>query len=94
VQDAGAAALDRCGMSRSVDAVAGASTPVELDALVVQNASNMPIAFDPPPTHAMTASGKPADLVEQLRSRLFADDLLEVATIAGNGWGPAAVPKM
>ena len=39
----------------------------------------MPIAFDPPPTQAATASGSRPVSVEHLRARLLADDLLEVA---------------
>ena len=43
----------------------------------------MPIAFEPPPTQAATASGQPAGELEHLRARLVADDLLEVADHRG-----------
>ena len=39
----------------------------------------MPMAFEPPPTHAVTASGSAPVSVEHLLARLLADDLLEVA---------------
>ncbi|MDQ1113646.1 hypothetical protein QE418_003094 [Microbacterium testaceum] len=47
----------------------------------------MPIAFDPPPTHAKTASGEAAEALEELGAGLFADDLLEVADHRREGVG-------
>ena len=39
----------------------------------------MPIAFEPPPTHAIDARGQPPAALEQLRARLVADHALQVA---------------
>ena len=43
------------------------------------NASKMPMALLPPPTHAITASGSRADQLQALRSRFAADHRLELA---------------
>ena len=44
------------------------------------NAVNVPIAFDPPPTHATTKSGSlPSRSSRHLRARFVADDALELA---------------
>ena len=79
VQHAGTTAFDGCRVARGVDAVAGRLDAVELDALVVEerveHADRVGAAADA----RDDGVGQPADLVEQLRARLFADDLLEVA---------------
>ena len=79
VQDAGAAALDRGGMARGVDPVAGGLDAVEPHAFVieegVEHADRVRAAADA----RDDGIREPADLVEELRARLFADDLLEVA---------------
>ena len=54
----------------------------------------MPIAFDPPPTQAMTASGRrpvSASSCARASSEMI---FWKSRTIAGKGCGPAAVPKM
>ena len=47
--------------------------------VVREEAWKMPMAFEPPPTQAATASGQPAGELEHLRAGLLADDPLEVA---------------
>ncbi len=54
--------------------------------------ANMPIAFEPPPTQAVTASGS-----RPYRSSTWALASVEITrcssrTIFGNGCGPATVP--
>ena len=44
-----------------------------------RKSANRPIAFDPPPTQATTASRQAPDLLEHLRARLAADHPLELA---------------
>ncbi len=79
VQDAGAAALDRCRVALGVDAVAGGLVAVELHVGVVEegveDADRVRSAADAG-RHGIR---KPAGQLEHLRARLFADDLLEVA---------------
>jgi hypothetical protein len=45
----------------------------------------MPIALEPPPTQAITASGS-RPVLEHLLAGLDADDPVEVAHHPGNGW--------
>ncbi len=57
------------------------------------NAAKMPIALEPPPTHAATASGS-----RPQRSSTWARASSPITrwysrTIIGNGCGPATVPK-
>ena len=47
------------------------------------NGWNMPMAFEPPPTQAMTASGRLPDCVEHLRARFLADHGLQLAHQVG-----------
>ena len=56
-----------------------ASTPISSTPSSPANGWKMPIAFEPPPTQAMTASGKPPDLLEHLRARFAADHGLQIA---------------
>ena len=54
----------------------------------------MPIAFDPPPTQAATASGS-RPVSSSTCARASSPMIFwKSRTIAGNGCGPAAVPKM
>ena len=48
----------------------------------------MPMAFEPPPTAAITVSGQPPLGLVQLRARLVADDALEIAHHRGIGVRP------
>ena len=49
-------------------------------ASVSRNPANVPIAFDPPPTHATTTSGSaPPRISRHCAARLVADDALELA---------------
>ena len=46
------------------------------------------MAFEPPPTQAMTASGSAPALLEHLRARLAADHRLQLAHQVGIGMRP------
>ena len=61
------------------DAAPAASTPTSRTSASSTKAANMPIAFEPPPTHATTASGSAPSALEQLLARLAADHRLELA---------------
>ena len=52
----------------------------------------MPIAFEPPPTHATTASGSAPSALEQLLARLAADHRLQLAHELGVRRGPTHEP--
>ena len=87
VQHAGAAAFDGCRVPRRVDAVAGRLHAVELDAFVVEEGVEHADRVGAAADARDDGIGKPAGLVEQLRPRLFADDLLEVAHHRGERMG-------
>ena len=81
---------DRRGVPVTVDAVTRGLEADEsaLDASGM-NAAKMPIAFEPPPTHAATTSGSPASALENLGARLRADDSAETrAPSSGSDAGP------
>ena len=79
VQHAGASAFDGCRVARGVDPVAGRFDAVELDAFVVQERVEHPDRVRAAADACEDRIRQPADLVEQLRARLFPDDLLEIA---------------
>ena len=85
--DSDAACLPVCTPSPA------ASQPMRRTPGSGRKAWNRPIAFDPPPTHAIAVSGS-----RPVRSRICRrappDHSLEIWIMAGNGWGPATVPKM
>ena len=56
-----------------------ASTPISSTPGSSRNAVNVPIAFEPPPTQAMTRAGQRVLDVDELLARLVADHALEVA---------------
>ena len=61
-----------------------ASTPISRTGSS-RNAWNAPIAFEPPPTQATTASGRRPACAEHLRARLAADHRLQLAHERGVG---------
>ena len=70
-----------------------ASNPINLTALSSINGWKIPIAFEPPPTHASTASG---NFPVNSRTCALASTpiiLWKSRTIVGNGCGPASVPS-
>ena len=69
-----------------------ASTPISATSSSPTNGTKMPIAFEPPPTHAMTREGS-----RPSRSSACARDSSPITrcrsrTSAGNGAGPTAEP--
>ena len=66
-----------------LDALAAGLDADEAHAASSMKRWKMPIALEPPPTQAMTASGQPAGELEHLRAGLLADDLVEVADHLG-----------
>ena len=61
------------------DAAPAASTPISRTSASSMKPANIPIAFEPPPTQATTASGQRALRLEQLLARLAADHRLQLA---------------
>ena len=94
MQDAGRAAGDRGGVPAGVDAVAAGLEAVQPHVGVVEERrGRCPIALEPPPTQATTASGS-----RPVRSSTCARASSPMMrwksrTIAGNGCGPATVPS-
>jgi hypothetical protein len=52
------------------------------------------MAFEPPPTHATSISGRRPFGLQHLLARFLADHDWKSRTIAGIGCGPATVPMM
>ncbi len=57
LKGAGRPARESCGMTPGFDSVPAASKPTNRTPGSSMNAWKMPIALEPPPTHAVTASG-------------------------------------
>ena len=60
-------------------AAPSASTPTSRTSSSSRKPAKSPIAFEPPPTHATTASGSSPELLEHLLTRLPPDDALQLA---------------
>ena len=60
--------------------------------MVGTNAVNMPIAFEPPPTHAATTSGSPPSADANCALASSPITRWKSRTIAGNGCGPTTDP--
>ncbi len=78
----GSRSVRRAGRRRGPSprlAAPAASTPTRRTPSSSRKPAKSPIAFEPPPTHATTASGKPALRVQDLLARLPSDHGLELA---------------
>ena len=74
-----AAVEDARPARRRGDAAPAASTPTSRTSASSRKPANIPIAFEPPPTQATTASGSRPSAREQLLTGLAADHRLELA---------------
>ena len=79
VEDAGPAAQQGRAMLGAVEPLARRLDADQRAPSSSMKSENRPIAFDPPPTQAITASGRRPELLEHLRPRLLADHPLELA---------------
>src|SRR5439155_771147 len=70
-----------------------ASTPTILTPGSSRNALKMPIAFDPPPTQAITTSGSPPRIASACSRASRPMTAWKSRTIAGYGCGPIADPS-
>ena len=61
------------------DAASAASTPINLTAASSMKPANIPMAFDPPPTHATTTSGRRPSASSNCVARFAPDDGLQLA---------------
>ena len=93
MQHARAAAGDRRGVPAGVDAVAAGLEADQPHAVVGTKAVKMPIALEPPPTQARTASGSRPSRSSTCSRASSPITRWKSRTIAGNGCGPATVPK-
>ena len=79
MENTGRATANRAACSPSFSLRPPASTPISFTPASGMKAWNVPIALDPPPTQAITPSGRRPSRFENLRPRLLADHSMEIA---------------
>ena len=84
---------DRRGVPPGLDAVAARLEAEDPTSGSSRKAVNMPIALDPPPTQAATASGSRPVSSRHCARASSPMPRVKSRTMLGNGCGPAAVPK-
>jgi hypothetical protein len=95
VQDARASGDgERRAVAAGLERLAPGLDADELDALVATKGAKMPIAFEPPPTHAMTRSGRRPSCSRTCARASSPMTRCRSRTIAGYGAGPTAEPMM
>ena len=94
MQHARRAAGDRGRVPAGLDAVAAGLEAVQrAPSASSRNAVKMPIAFEPPPTQAATASGSRPVSSSTCSRASTPITRWKSRTICGNGCGPATVPS-